>query len=246
MVHTQRIHPTPLDLQLRCLSQRKEHTPPLSSIIQAISPSSSITNGLVESYTSTSVQNLFKTQACIPMTATYEANEWARPDNPSQLLPQYQRFDADIRRAELNDEELPPFAELESHLLNIAESRGLTLPSQNQRNYNQHRNSARPSFLRHTFQPRQGTTRIFTSRQQQAFSSTMRPYTSHNNRPQQPNTRPNNPSPAQPRPNHDCRPTTHQACPFQQQNCGARPPFRPISSNNTNQRHHPNNNNAAR
>ncbi|KAI2497644.1 ubinuclein-2-like protein [Fragilaria crotonensis] len=58
----------------------------------------------------------------------------------------YQRFDADIRRAELNDEALPPFAELESHLLNIDESRGLTLPSQNQRNYNQHAHSTPPSF----------------------------------------------------------------------------------------------------
>jgi hypothetical protein len=43
MVHTQRTHPTPLDLQLRCLSQKKKHTPSLSSMIQAISPSSSIT-----------------------------------------------------------------------------------------------------------------------------------------------------------------------------------------------------------
>jgi hypothetical protein len=42
-------------------------------------------NGLVEPYTSTSVQNLFKTQACISMTATYEANEWTCPDTPSQL-----------------------------------------------------------------------------------------------------------------------------------------------------------------
>ena len=42
-------------------------------------------NGLVEPYASTSVQNLFKTQACIPMTATYEANEWTCPDNHSQL-----------------------------------------------------------------------------------------------------------------------------------------------------------------
>jgi hypothetical protein len=42
-------------------------------------------NGLVEPYTSTTVQRLFKTQACISMTATYEANEWACPDNPSQL-----------------------------------------------------------------------------------------------------------------------------------------------------------------
>jgi hypothetical protein len=42
-------------------------------------------NGLVEPYTSTSVQNLFKTQACIPMTATYGANEWTCPDTPSQV-----------------------------------------------------------------------------------------------------------------------------------------------------------------
>ncbi len=42
--HTQRIHPTPLDLQLRCLSQRKKRTPSLSSMTQAIFPSSSITN----------------------------------------------------------------------------------------------------------------------------------------------------------------------------------------------------------
>ncbi|KAI2508606.1 hypothetical protein MHU86_5789 [Fragilaria crotonensis] len=39
----------------------------------------------------------------------------------------YQRFDADIRRAELHDKELPTFAELESHLLNIDDSCGLTL-----------------------------------------------------------------------------------------------------------------------
>ncbi|KAI2504147.1 hypothetical protein MHU86_10261 [Fragilaria crotonensis] len=63
--------------------------------------------------------------------------------NHSFYAASYQRFDADIRRAELNDEALPPFAELESHLLNIDESRGLTLPSQNHRNYNQHANAAR-------------------------------------------------------------------------------------------------------
>ena len=158
----------------------------------------------------------------------------------------YQRFDADIRRAELNDEELPPFAELESHLLNIDESRGLTLPSQNQRNYNQHANSARQSFSNHTFQPRQGTTRVFTPRQQQAFSSTMRPYTSNNSRPpHRPNIRQNNPAPAHPRQNNnnDRRTATHQPRTSQQQNRGARPPFRPISSNNTNQRRPPNQNN---
>ena len=42
-------------------------------------------NGLVEPYTTTTVQHLFKTQAFTPMDATYEANEWACPDNPSQL-----------------------------------------------------------------------------------------------------------------------------------------------------------------
>jgi hypothetical protein len=65
----------------------------------------------------------------------------------------YQRFDADLRRAELNDEELPAFSELESHLLNIDESRGLTLPSQNQRNYNQHANAARQQFHRPAHRP---------------------------------------------------------------------------------------------
>jgi hypothetical protein len=100
----------------------------------------------------------------------------------------FQQFDADIRRAELNDEDLPPFAEVESHLLNLYESRGLTLPSQNQQSYNQHANSKRPSISSHICQPSQGTTRIFTSRQQQAFSSMMQPYTSNNIRlPNQPN-----------------------------------------------------------
>jgi hypothetical protein len=39
-------------------------------------------NGLVEPYSSTTVQHLFKTQACIHMSATYEANQWACPNNP--------------------------------------------------------------------------------------------------------------------------------------------------------------------
>ena len=66
--------------------------------------------------------------------------------------------------------------------------------------------------------------------------------------PQQPNIQPNNLSPANPRQNsnNDCRPTTQQACPVQQPNHGTRPPFRPFSSNNKNQRHPPNNNNTAR
>ena len=42
-------------------------------------------NSLVEAYTSTTVRHLFKTQACIPMTATFVASQWACPDNPSQL-----------------------------------------------------------------------------------------------------------------------------------------------------------------
>ncbi|KAI2496243.1 hypothetical protein MHU86_18247 [Fragilaria crotonensis] len=160
----------------------------------------------------------------------------------------YQRFDADIRRAELNDEELPTFAELESHLLNIDDSRGLTLPSQNQRNYNQHANSARQPFSNQSSRPRQGTTRVFTPRQQHAFSSMMRPYTASNNRPpHRPNNRGPNQAPAPPRQhnNNDRRSTPQQSRPFQQQNRGSRP-LRPISSNNGNQRRPPNNTPAVR
>ncbi|KAI2502700.1 hypothetical protein MHU86_11757 [Fragilaria crotonensis] len=96
--------------------------------------------------------------------------------NHSFYAASYQRFDADIRRAELNDEALPQFSELESHLLNIDESRGLTIPSMSHRHFNQHANSARQT----TFRPQQGTTiRNFTQRQQQAFSSILRPYTNN-------------------------------------------------------------------
>ena len=42
-------------------------------------------HGLVESCTSTTVKHLYKTQACIHMTATYEANQWVCPNIPSQL-----------------------------------------------------------------------------------------------------------------------------------------------------------------
>jgi hypothetical protein len=110
--------------------------------------------------------------AGIPNTDTEVIKRAIGGSNHHFYAASFQQFDADIRQAELNDEELPPFAELESHLLNIDKSLGLTLPSQNQRNYNQHANSARPSSS-HTFQTCQGTTHIFTSRQQQAFSSTM-------------------------------------------------------------------------
>jgi hypothetical protein len=40
----------------------------------------------------------------------------------------YQHSDTNIRCTKLHDEELPPFAELESHLLNIDDSCGLTPP----------------------------------------------------------------------------------------------------------------------
>jgi hypothetical protein len=46
--------------------------------------------------------------------------------------------------------------------------------------------------------------------------------------------------------NNYCRLTIQQARPFQEENRNRRPPIRPISSTNTNQRHPPNNNNAAR
>ncbi|KAI2492909.1 hypothetical protein MHU86_21623 [Fragilaria crotonensis] len=115
--------------------------------------------------------------AGIPNTDAELIKRTVRGGSNHSFAASYQRFDADIRRAELNDEALPPFAELESHLLNIDESRGLTLPSQNHRNYNQHANAARGHHSHH-FQPRhnQTTQRVFTQRQQQAFSSILRPY----------------------------------------------------------------------
>ena len=100
----------------------------------------------------------------------------------------YQRFDADIRRAEQHDEPLPTFAELESYLLNIDETRGLTIPSQQVRNYNQHAHSTRHYQQSHNLS-RSSTYRNFTPRQQQAFSSILRPYhsgNSNNNRPRPP------------------------------------------------------------
>ena len=165
----------------------------------------------------------------------------------------YQRFDADIRRAELNDEELLPFAELESHLLNIDDSHGLTLPSHNQRNYNEHESSTRQPSSTQSFQ-RQGTTRVFTTHQQQAFSLMMRPYTVSNNNnnrpPHQPhNQRPNNQTSAPHRQNNnnnDRRTGTQSPRTFPQQTRGTRPPFRPISTNNTNQRRPLNNTPATR
>ena len=157
----------------------------------------------------------------------------------------YQRFDADIRRAELNDEELPPFSELESHLLNIDESRGLTLPSQNQRNFNQHANAARHHPINSS---NSSTIRNFSPRQQQALSSTLRSYTSnHNNSHNRSNTstnhrqittRPRNAFQASMnhRPNQHNgqirRPPAPPTRPNPQQNRSARPPLRPTSNNN--------------
>ncbi|KAI2500911.1 hypothetical protein MHU86_13572 [Fragilaria crotonensis] len=141
--------------------------------------------------------------------------------NHSFYAASYQRFDADIRRAELNDEALPPFAELESHLLNIDESRGLTLPSQNHRNYNQHANAARGHHSHHS-QPRhnQTTQRVFTQRQQQAFSSILRPYSNPSSNNQNRNQPPRLPQ------NH--------SRPFRPPTNPSRPPF-----NNSNQRRPP-------
>ncbi|KAI2495896.1 hypothetical protein MHU86_18594 [Fragilaria crotonensis] len=174
--------------------------------------------------------------------------------NHSFYAASYQRFDADIRRAELNDEALPPFAELESHLLNIDESRGLTLPSQNQRNYNQHAHSTRQQS--HHFQSRQPHTthRVFTQRQQQAFSSILRPYSnpngnnqnrSHPPRPPQNHSRPFRPptNPSRPpfnNPNQR-RPPPPSPRPSNQPQRNNRPPFRPTL--NPNQRPSPNGSN---
>ena len=182
--------------------------------------------------------------------------------NHSFYAASYQRFDADIRRAELNDEALPPFAELESHLLNIDESRGLTLPSQSQRNYNQHANSARQSS--HHFPPRQpqNTQRYFTQRQQQAFSSILRPYTNnngatpnrnHHSRPPQNQSRPfrpqqqNNPQrPQSQNPNHRRPPPSPSARPQHQPQRINRPSFRPTTNPNQRPSSNGSNNNNTR
>ena len=154
----------------------------------------------------------------------------------------YQRFDADIRRAELNDESLPTFAELESHLLNIDETRGLTIPSQQVRVYNQHAHSARHNLPAH-IPPRQATHRFFTPRQQQAFSSIMRPYvngnSNNNNRhrpPGQNNQNPNNFRTNRPsqNSNNGQRHQPSQQRPSNQPNRNnPRPPLRHNNSSNT-------------
>ena len=148
----------------------------------------------------------------------------------------YQRFDADLRRAELNDEELPSFSELESHLLNIDESRGLTLPSQNQRNFNQHANAARQHFHHHSSRP--SPQQNFSPRQQQALSSILRPLNQQNNS-NRPNNRPPHrhqsnqfPTPNRSNNNHLDRRNAPPSRPHH----GTRPPQRPTSANSNNQR----------
>ncbi|KAI2510993.1 hypothetical protein MHU86_3465 [Fragilaria crotonensis] len=138
---------------------------------------------------------------------------------------------------------LPPFAELESHLLNIDESRGLTLPSQNHRNYNQHANAARGHHSHHS-QPRhnQTTQRVFTQRQQ-AFSSILRPYSNpssnNQNRNQPPRLPQNHSRPFRPPTNpsrppfnnsNQRRPPPPSPRPSNQPQRNNRPPFRPTSS----------------
>jgi hypothetical protein len=63
--------------------------------------------------------------------------------NHSFYAASYQRFDANIRRSEPNNDALTQLSELKSQLLNIDESRGLTIPSLSHRYFNQHANSTR-------------------------------------------------------------------------------------------------------
>jgi len=162
----------------------------------------------------------------------------------------YQRFDADIRRAELHDKELPTFAELESHLLNIDDSCGLTLHSQNQHNYNQHANSAHQPSSSLPFQ-HQGTTYddFPPQHQQQDFtsSSMMQPSAAkNNNRPphqvqDQTNTLASAQHPRRQNNDNDCSIAMQQPQPFQKQHRNTRPHFRHNSSHNANQRRPPDN-----
>jgi hypothetical protein len=68
MVHTQRIHPKPLDLQLIYLSPKEEaYTFPIIYDSGNLSIIFNNKYGLVKPFTSTTDQHIFKTQACIPM-----------------------------------------------------------------------------------------------------------------------------------------------------------------------------------
>ncbi|KAI2493229.1 hypothetical protein MHU86_21303 [Fragilaria crotonensis] len=149
---------------------------------------------------------------------------------------------------ELHDKELPTFAELESHLLNIDDSCGLTLPSQNQHNYNQHANSAHQPSSSLPFQHQGTTYDDFPPHQQQAFtsSSMMQPNAAINkNRP--PNhfqNQTNNLASEHPRrqtDDNDCSIAMQQPQPCQKQHCNTRPHFRHNSANNANQRRPPDN-----
>ncbi len=154
--------------------------------------------------------------------------------NHSLYAASYQRFDADIRFAELNDKALPQFSELESHLLNIDESRGLTIPSLSHRHFKQHAHSAR-QLLRQ----QQGTVRVFTQRQQQACSSILRPY--HNNRGNNSNRHPHRQNRGPIQQNNQRQPSQNTnnrrtnappRPPNQQQHRSNRPPLRPMWTSN--------------
>ena len=163
----------------------------------------------------------------------------------------YHRFDADICRAELNDEPLPNFAELESHLLSIDDTRGLTIPSQNQRIYNQHANSTRHFPPAAHSLPRNAHHRNFTRRQQQAFSTILSPYNGNSNgnspRANQPARRnPTNPQTRRFPPNSNSnnrrhQPNQHRPSTNFNRNNTTRPPNRPNNSATPQQRRTPTN-----
>jgi hypothetical protein len=77
---------------------------------------------------------------------------------------QLQLIDANIRRAELDNEPLPTFEELESLFLNIDDTRGLTILSQQQRHSNQHAHSTRHNNSPN-IPPQRDTYQHFTQRQ---------------------------------------------------------------------------------
>jgi hypothetical protein len=121
-------------------------------------------------------------------------------------------------------------------LLNIDESRGLTLPSQNQHNFNQHANTARQHFHHHSSRP--SPQRNFSPRQQQALSSILRPLNQQNN-----SNRPNNRPPNRyqcnqfPTPNRsNINQLDRRNAPPLRPHHGTRPPQRPMSANSSNQR----------
>ena len=150
----------------------------------------------------------------------------------------YQRFDADIRRAELNNEPLPTFDELESHLLNIDDTRSFTISSQQQRHHTTNKRTCHVITFRRT--PHRNDQHIdisFRDSNKLCFSSILRPY-SNNTNIQANCHRPNECTPQQP-PNNSENNRSRQNSNFNERNAQHQRPQNRRPQSNTNQTSRP-------